>query len=115
MPHQYTFDVDGKKYSWNKLIDTLKQNGVKDVDISYGPQAGYWLTIVGAAIALIAGALMLVMRTKPVAVPSGPPQAFPPPNAPQQGYPAPQAYQPQQGYAPPPPAPTDQPPGRHSA
>ena len=68
------------------------------IDMSRGPQLGYWLTVVAALLAIVAGVLMLALRDKSA---DNPPNAFvaPPPAPPQwqQGQypPGPQGQYPQ--------------------
>ena len=120
VPTQYKFTTaSGGKVSWNDELDRLRAEGL-DVSFSRGPQIGYFLTIAAAVLAIVAGALMLVMRSKTIAdVPAGtapygppqqqwapaPPQAYgqqPPAYGQQPGYAPPPAYGQQPGYAPPP-------------
>ena len=121
VPTQYKFTEQGQKVSWNDELDRLHAAGI-DASFSRGPQLGYFLTIAAAVLALVAGALMLVMRTKTTGPAQGagyppPPGAYPPPGpgpqqwaapqpGPQQwgqpGYGAPQGYGQQPGYGAPP-------------
>ncbi len=100
VPTQYKFTEQGQKVSWNDELDRLHAAGV-NASFSRGPQVGYFLTIAAAVLALVAGALMLIMRSKTVAdVPAGPAPYGPPQQQP--GYAPPPAYGQQPGYAPPP-------------
>lgn len=97
LPGQYKIDgPNGQKLSWDAAIKLAKGNGVT-LTISRGPQLGFWLTIVGALVAIAGGALLLVAgRRAAAATPPVPPP--PPPFA--QPYAQPYA-QPAQPYAPP--------------
>lgn len=91
LPHQYTFSVGGRTYSWDDLASTLQRDGGRNVEIGHGPQLGYWLTAAAGVLALVAGALMLALRdrTAATAQPAGQPAAQPPAPAgpPLPGYP----------------------------
>jgi hypothetical protein len=112
VPTQYKFTEQGQKVSWNDELDRLHAAGV-DASFSRGPQVGYFLTIAAAVLAVVAGALMLLLRSKaggPAQVAAYPPPAgaYPPPGpqqwnpqpGPQQwGQPPPPGYGQQPGYA----------------
>lgn len=81
--------------------------GKLGIDMTRGPQIGYWLTIAAAVIALIGGVLMLLMRTKPTPVADGSTGgqqfgSYPPPASPGGGYSAPSSPV-ASSYPPPPP------------
>lgn len=98
---QYKFNEAGHKYSWDDYIKAAKAAGVK-LELSRGPQIGYFLTIAAGVVAIIGG-LLMVLSARGSAAPTsshGYRQGGPP-GSPQQ---APAGY-PQQapaGYAPPP-------------
>jgi hypothetical protein len=89
---QYKFTLAGTEYSWNDFEAKVKQAGGT---LSRGPGIGFWLTLVGGLLAVIAGVVML-MQAKATAPP--PPQ-LPPPGAFPGGYPP--AAGPQYGAYPP--------------
>lgn len=80
---QYKFTVGGQEYSWNDFESKLKTAGGT---LGRGPQIGYWLTLVGALLAIVAGVVMLVQaKSSTPAQPVGAPQRTLPP--PPSGYP----------------------------
>lgn len=83
LPSQYKFSVPGQgDLSWDDATAFLKRNtGASSVELSQGPQIGFWLTVVAGALSIIAGVLMLVTRSK--VTPAG--GATPPPAPPQYG------------------------------
>lgn len=56
---QYKFKDNGKSYSWDDYIKLAKDSGVK-LELSRGPQIGYFLTIAAGLVAIIAGVLMVL-------------------------------------------------------
>lgn len=75
---QYKFTLNGTEYSWSDFESKVKAAGGT---LSRGPQFGYWLTLAGALLAVIAGIVMLVQAKS--AAPAGtptppPPGAYPP-------------------------------------
>jgi len=63
------------------------------IDMSRGPQIGYWLTVVGTALAIVTGILMMVLKGKET--PAGPLPGMPPPpgyGTQTPGAPGPQGY-----------------------
>ena len=81
LPSQYKIDgPDGRKLSWDDAVKLAKQEGI-NLDISRGPQIGFWLTIAGAVLAIAGGVLLMAAGKKAaVALPPVPPP--PPPVAP---------------------------------
>ncbi|GAB2486046.1 hypothetical protein [Jatrophihabitans fulvus] len=77
LPSQYTFTDGAREYSWDEAIRRFESLGAKDVELSQGPQIGFWLTVAAGVIAIIGGILMLVTRSKPVAAGAPTPPAFP--------------------------------------
>jgi hypothetical protein len=95
---QYTFKEGGRDYSWDDYIKLAKAAGVK-LELSRGPQVGYFLTIAAGVVAVVGGVLMILAVRGAAAVPSGhqpgaAPGAYPPP---------PDGYEPQDPGAYPPP------------
>ncbi|MEP7020309.1 MAG: hypothetical protein ABI808_06635, partial [Pseudonocardiales bacterium] len=114
---QYKFTEGGRKYGWDEYIKAFKDAGAK-LELSRGPQIGYFLTIAAGVLAIVAGILMILAARSSSATPA--PSAYPPaganfgpapgayPPAPA-GYGQPPAGQPQSG----PPAPQGPPPPRY--
>jgi hypothetical protein len=80
---QYKFELNGSEYSWSDFEAKLKTAGAT---LSRGPQIGYWLTLVGALLAIVAGVVLLVQAkssapAQPVGAAAG---TLPPPPS---GYP----------------------------
>ncbi|SHG01489.1 hypothetical protein SAMN05443575_1131 [Jatrophihabitans endophyticus] len=72
LPSQYTFTDGSRKYSWDEALKLFKsQTGASDTELSQGPQIGFWLTAAAGVVAVVAGILMLVLRSKQSAAPSG--------------------------------------------
>lgn len=106
---QYKFPgPNGKDISWDDFIKLAKDNGVK-LELSRGPQIGYFLTIVAGILTIVAGILMILAArgsssSTPTAAgypPSGgnvggAPGGYPPAPGgyPQSGPPAPQGRSP---------------------
>lgn len=90
---QYKFTANGIEYSWGDFESKIKAAGGS---LSRGPQIGYWLTLAGAILALIAGVVMLVQAKTAPAVQRPtlpPPGGFPPPAGNQPGaFPPPAGY-----------------------
>jgi hypothetical protein len=109
---QYKFKESGKEYSWDDYIKVAKAAGVK-LELSRGPQLGYFLTIAAGVVAIIGGVLMILAARGASAAPSGyqpgaaPGGYQPPPPGGYQPQQPPPGYQPQApgGYQPPPPPP----------
>jgi len=73
---QYKFKDGGISYSWDNYIKAAKDAGFK-LELSRGPQVGYFLTIAAAVLAIVAGVLMILAARR--ASGAGAPSAYPPP------------------------------------
>jgi len=96
---QYKFPgPNGKDLGWDDFIKAAKALGV-NVELSRGPQIGYFLTIAAAILAIVAGVLMILAARGSTTSTS--PSGYPPAGAPQGHQPAPGGYAPApSGYPP---------------
>jgi hypothetical protein len=75
---QYKFTLAGTEYSWSDFESKLKAAGAT---LSRGPGIGFWLTLAGGILAVIAGIVLLVQAKSTAPAPPPAPQvpgAYPP-------------------------------------
>ncbi len=105
---QYKFPgPNGRDLSWDNFIRAAKALGV-NVELSRGPQIGYFLTIAAAVLAIVAGVLMIIAArgsttsvSHPGYQPAGAAQGYQPAGARHGFQPVPGGYAPAPGGYPP--------------